>query len=158
MGVRGPAPMDNAELARRGSRRARGRGESLRLEAKAPDPPASLSAAARAEWRRVCRVLRPADVLTEADRIGLTLLCQLCVEDQELGALLQRLLPGSADWRSLARVRKDVRGQLMVMLARFGLTPADRPRVRRPAALRAAKVDPIKARLLRFRAGGKPPA
>ena len=213
-GLTGPAPLTADELARRGSKKARRRAVTqMTLEPGAPEPPADLPDEARTEWDRLVKLLEPTRCLTQADRMGLDLLCRLWAEERELSRVLyasgsaaghsvddralarltprqrqtlalartrQRahraltqaqvdvmaeydrvlaeeqqaadLVPGSPEWRGLITTRRDVRAQLMNMLARFGLTPADRPRVRTVPAKRAE--DPVAAKIAAARRGG----
>jgi len=213
-GLTGPAPLSAEELARRGSKRANRRATGqMALEPTAPEPPAELPPAARAEWDRLVSLLEPTRCLTQADRISLALLCRLWAEETELSRVLdaagavgtasvedralarldarqqrtlplararQRvrraltqaqldvvaeyerflaeeqqaadLVPGSREWKTLVVTRRDVRAQLMNMIARFGLSPADRPRVRTVPAKRAE--DPIAAKIARFKVHG----
>jgi P27 family predicted phage terminase small subunit len=130
MGQRGPAPKSKKELAKRGSWRAKDRADDLEMPNKAPTAPTALSREAKAEWKRLVALLEPRGVLSEGDRIGLTVLCELWAEDRELGKLLGKLPTGTNDWKRVFTARQDVRKQLKDWCARFGLTPADRTRVK----------------------------
>ena len=99
MGQRGPAPKSKKELAKRGSWRAKDRADDLEMPNKAPTAPTALSREAKAEWKRLVALLEPRGVLSEGDRIGLTVLCELWAEDRDLGKLLNKLPTGTNDWK-----------------------------------------------------------
>lgn len=130
MGARGPAPESKKKLERRGSRRIGNRPDDLDLPAELPKPPANLDREAKAEWQRLVKLLGPRRVLTAGDRGSLTMLCELWSEDRTLGKQLKKLVSGSTDWKRVFVARQDVRRQLTVMWTKFGLTPADRARVK----------------------------
>jgi len=130
MGARGPAPKSKRELERRGSRRAKDRSADLELEAKAPAPPSSLGKEAKAEWKRLVPRLDKKGVLAEVDRAGLTILCEAWAEYQELGKTLKKLMVGGMDWRRIKSAQHEAYLRWQNLAQRFGLTPADRPRVK----------------------------
>lgn len=134
MGARGPAPTSKKTLAKRGSWRAKDRADDLELEDRAPDPPASLDREAKAEWKRVVKILGAKHVLTPADRGAMTLLCELWSEDRDLHRRLKKpgVVVGSTDWKRVVTQRNEVRKQLVQLYQRFGMTPADRTRVKVP--------------------------
>lgn len=130
MGARGPAPIKKTELTARGSRRAGERAGDLEFESKAPKPPTTLSREARAEWNRVVPLLAEQGVLSEADRAGLVALC-------EAWAMHQAALAQSRKTKWGTRLHREALGEIhrafqrwSQLAARFGLTPADRPRVK----------------------------
>lgn len=131
MGLRGPPPTPKSELEARGSWLAKHRADELTIEpVDALAPPAHLDKEARRQWQAVVGLLAPRGVLTEADVMALTMLCELWAEDRVLGKKIKRLVVGSLDWNRVRNARSDIRKQLKDMLAKFGLTPADRPRVK----------------------------
>ncbi len=135
----GPPPTSKADKNRRGSWRGRYSPDDLNLRRIAPKPPTNLGREALAEWRRIVKLLEPAGALTEADRMALTMLCELWAEDRALGKHLAALPSvGTDDWKRVHSCRQDTRKKLMDLFARFGLTPADRPRVKVPPAERTA--------------------
>ena len=131
MAKRGPAPKTKKELERAGSRRAKYRPDELQASGLAPKPPTGLDKEAKAEWARVVKLLGPQGVLAEADRAALTMYCELWSEDREFAKELKKMHPKyTVDWKRIFTARQDVRRKLMDMIARFGLSPADRPRVK----------------------------
>lgn len=135
----GPAPTPKEEKRRRGSWRGTYAPDDLTLKRIAPKPPSRIKGEALAEWRRIVALLEPAGALTGADRMALTILCELWAEDCELGRhLAKRTTVGTDDWKRMHSVRADTRKKLFDLFARFGLTPADRPRVKVPAKERTA--------------------
>lgn len=80
------------------------------------DPPAWLTVAGRKEWDGLAPMLERLRVLTEAD---VDALAQLCEAQAELKA-------GIAE----GRFRSELWRCIMAMQARFGLTPADRARIK----------------------------
>ena len=83
------------------------------------------------------KVLGPRGVLTEADTDTFALLCKLISDERELELEADKLLLGGQDWKRVYVALKDVRNQIVQLSARFGLTPADRTRVKEPAGLPA---------------------
>lgn len=146
MGARGPAPTAKKVLAARGSKRARKRAADLELPAGTPAAPDHLDAEAIAEWRRIVPVLASRGVLSELDRAGLTVLCEAWSEYLRIGAVLEgkqkRLAKMDARalnaWRRLTSARHEAYTRWQNVAQRFGLTPADRPRVKTEAPDAAA--------------------
>lgn len=80
------------------------------------DPPPWLTKAARKVWERLAPVLTETQVLTQADAIALSNLCEL-----------QAQLNKQA---KTGQVSGKLAGEIRQHLGRFGLTPADRVRVK----------------------------
>lgn len=130
MGARGPAPTSKAELAARGSWRAEDRPDDLTLPVAAPAPPKGMHAEGKKLWQHIVGLLHPKGAITEADTPALTVLCELWAEDRELASMLKKTMAGSMDWKRVRNARSDGRKQMKDLFAKFGLTPADRPRVK----------------------------
>jgi phage terminase small subunit len=89
--------------------------QQVKIEPKLPRPPKdALTAVGRAEWRRICRVLKNSRVLTDADR---TVLTQYCLLYQEMLEQLQ-------DFQAAKHT------QLRMCQVELGLTPSARMRLR----------------------------
>ena len=131
MGLRGPPPTPKKVLKARGSWRAKGRAEELEGDGSVPVAPPSLKGEGRAEWERIVGILGPKGVLGgDLDRSTLLLLCQNWGEVQELRAAAKRLLTGSNDWKTVRDDMRKSEARYSELTKRFGLTPADRPRVK----------------------------
>lgn len=126
----GPAPTAKRKLV---SHRANERPDDLELSPGVPDMPDELTGEAAREWTRVVKALAPRGVLTDVDYAALTVYAELWGEDREIGRVLSELEVGTTTWRRVMSTRNDIRAKLLAMFARFGLTPADRPRVKLPA-------------------------
>ena len=150
MGARGPAPTDKRTLARRGSWRAKDRPDDLELELSGPAPPTTLTKEAKAEWRRVVPPLAAKGILAEVDRAGLTIMCEAWADYQRFGKLLADMECGSIAWQRVKSARHEAFQRWKDMAQRFGLTPADRPRIKLPEGA-GAKLDDDKARFFRPR-------
>ena len=132
MGDRGPAQTPKKELEARGSWLAKDRADDLVLPGlNANDPPGELCAAAKAEWARIVGIF-PAGVLTDGDRGGMMIYCRAFSEENRISALIDAADAGSKQWASLIRSRAVVRMDLKHTMKVFGLTPADRTRVKMP--------------------------
>jgi len=130
MGQRGPAPVGKKDLERRGSRRAKDRPDDLEFEPKAPKRPASLKGEAKAEWNRIIPLLVDKGVVSEVDRAALIALCQAWADYQDFREAASRLVKGSMDWRRMVSAKHEAFAEWQSLAQRFGLTPADRPRVK----------------------------
>lgn len=130
MGLRGPPPKSKKELTTAGSQFASERPPDLELPAAKLSPPEGMEAEAAKQWRHVVGLLEPRGALTDGDRMALTVMCELWADDRKLGVAIQSEEPGSIDWKRVNSARNEVRKQLVVMLMKFGLTPADRTRVK----------------------------
>lgn len=143
MGQRGPAPTSKKTLKQRGSWLAKHREDDLEVEISIPKPPASLCRESKAEWNRIVKVLKSKGVLSQLDRAGMTIMCQAWATDQKLGKVLDEakvfdpkkysdidFLIGSEDWKRVFSARQQVRGTWTALASRFGMTPADRPRIK----------------------------
>jgi P27 family predicted phage terminase small subunit len=100
--------------------------------------PSTLSREAKAEWRRVVPVLESRGVLSPLHRTGLTILVMSWAEMQELDRAIANEKSGSLAWRRLCVVRGFAFSRWSTLSARFGLTPADRARLK-PTATAGTK-------------------
>lgn len=96
------------------------RREEPKVEKSLGPPPDHFDEARRAAWAEI-ESLAPADVLTKADRIAVEMLADLLVRYRA------SMTPAGEKFTSADR--RD----LMALLARFGMTAADRSRVAAPA-------------------------
>lgn len=94
MGARGPTPAPDNVRTLRGMKPLKApdgsKAKRLILAPKAPAPPAKLSRAAGAEWRRVTKELERAGVLAEVDRGVLTAYVTSWAHMMEAEELLER--------------------------------------------------------------------
>lgn len=84
--------------------------QQIELPIKAPPCPRFLNKEARKEWRRIVRILKDKNVLTELDRAVMAQYCQLWSEMEKMGDEFQ--------------AAKHT--QLRVCAAELGLTPSSR--------------------------------
>lgn len=134
MGARGPAPTKKRELRERGSWLAKHRPPDLELPTGAPEKPAKMKGEAAAEWDRVVPLLASKGALSPGDRAALIVLCEAWADYVTLGRRLAKVTTGPVDERKIQTMRQDAYARLVAMLTRFGLTPADRARVKVPEA------------------------
>jgi phage terminase small subunit len=105
-----------------------------------PEPPAHLSPEEFDAWRRFGELLEPMRCATDQDAAAFEMLVVAFVQHQRLAAALREaktLVYGGKrpDGSVMLRTRPeltalgDVGRRLLILLGRFGLTPADRARV-----------------------------
>ena len=139
-GRSGRKPQATALLELRGSVEAAKRASEPRPVVKLPPPPAHLSKAARAEWRRTGKQLAGLRVMTESDAAALAAYCQVYARwvDAEEHLAKEGVLVNEVDqkgrpyWHQspyLAIANKAIE-QMTKLLVEFGMTPASRTRVR----------------------------
>ena len=127
MGKRGPKPIPTEELVKRGSwlAPARRKAGEPQLPAYAsvnlPGAPRHLSTRAKAIWKSLGRKLAEKSILTDWDLNALSRYCHLQAKFEELAA---------ADIDDDLKTLTNVNAALAKLDACFGLTPADRARVR----------------------------
>lgn len=127
-------------LRRRGTLRPCRHGDrGVSLPAGAPEPPASLSAAARVEWDRLCPILTAAGVLTVTDRDILAAYCEVLVELAAINAFcvtkemyrpIVKTVGGNVIQNPAIGLRNTLRTQLRSFAACLGLSPADRASIK----------------------------
>lgn len=138
MGLRGPAPKPKKDLERDGSWLAKDRPPELTTDGSAPTPPKGMTKDAADEWKRLVAILHPKGALGgDLDRQSLTFLCEAVSEYNELNKLADKCTTGSNDWAKLLDKRNDAFKRWNDLSKRFGLTPADRPRVKVNAPAKA---------------------
>lgn len=124
MGRRGPAPVLGDKAAARGERRpCRTPGEQLvefPTEMECPEPPADMHEAGQKMWRTVAPHLYAQRVMTHADQFALEHMCRLHGKAMRLYANGGH--PSATDL-----------GQLRSYFQEFGMTPAARARLTKPA-------------------------
>lgn len=136
MAARGPAPTPTPILKMRASRRADSRVGEPVLPVKVPTCPKWLGDEAKAEWRRISKLMVRMRTLTEADAAVLALYCNAW---RQLIDAEKRLLTdgytfetekgyvGISPWVS---IRDSSADRVLRLAAQLGLTPAARARLR----------------------------
>lgn len=130
MGLRGPAPESHETLKRRGSTLTRYRAKDLLPDGESPATPEHLDGEAREEWDRVVKSLGTQGALSQSDYAALVTYCETWGEDRTLTDELAELPRHSDEWKDAMRQKREAQKILLTMWSRFGLTPADRPRVK----------------------------
>ena len=130
--ARAPAPTSKKDLKARGSWRAKDRPDDLAPAAKVPAMPKGFDAVAKSEWKRVIEVHQAQGTMTELDRAPLIVLCQSWSEWNGLSKSLGKLLEGSQDWKRVYVAREQAYKRCLDLWRAFGMTPADRTRVKVP--------------------------
>ena len=101
-----------------------------------PSPPAFLSASAAEVWRDLGKLLRDAGLFTVVDRYALAMFCVVTARWMEAERELQMVsLVVTAESGNLYQnpwlhVANKAWGQMRQMLSEFGLTPAERSRLK----------------------------
>lgn len=137
MGLRGPAPKPSAirKLEGNPSRRPF-RDDEPTLPIKAPPCPRGLDAAGKRHWKKIVPVLIQMRVLTEADEIAITDLCQLCSTMEQAQkilsekGLLVKKPSGTVVINPAFGAISQLRHNLYQLLREFGLSAASRSRIR----------------------------
>ncbi|HEY8667796.1 MAG TPA: phage terminase small subunit P27 family [Tepidisphaeraceae bacterium] len=125
-----------AILALRGSKHAKARQSEPQPTKAAPKCPDHLSDAAKVEWERMVRLLLPQGMLTVIDGDQLALYCQAYARwaeaERELatGGTVVKSPNGYPIQNPYLSVATTAMKQMAQYLPRFGMTPADRSRVR----------------------------
>jgi P27 family predicted phage terminase small subunit len=148
----GPPPTPTQVLLERGSRRGKDRPAEVGYPKGAPPCPKFLSAAAKAEWRRVVRMLVDAEVIQKTDLAALATYCRTWGE-------WVKLTESSATWdyssegdRKQARMLADAEKRLQAFAAAFGFSPSARVRVAAVKDEDAQEADHVE-RLFKRRGG-----
>lgn len=165
MGARGPAPKPAELKALEGGRGNRpiNLEQSFRPEVGIPDAPRWLNKEARKAWRRLSEELVYYNLLSKVDRDAFAMLCQtigrleiversinsrmdLAISEgrDAASALLDKTPNGLAVQAAIYTVLNKEQEKLRLLLAEFGLTPAQRARV----------TTAIRAQLKLFEVGG----
>lgn len=118
MGKRGPSKTPTVVLSHRGSWRAQTRRGEIRFEVGEPPMPDGLGEVGQQTWRRLCEMLAPRGVLSQADAFAL----------HALSSAYERFC-GCGDDSHLA---VKISGELLRWCREFGLTPASRSNVMVP--------------------------
>jgi P27 family predicted phage terminase small subunit len=142
MGARGPVGKSSAELKARGSRlTAKRRREEQRAAgpAVAPGCPAFLSREAKAEWRRVTKLLTQAGLIAELDRGALAIwcngwgdFCEACAQIASRGdrGLVMTGSGGNLVVSPWVKIKAGAADRLLAVAPQLGLSPAARARLR----------------------------
>jgi P27 family predicted phage terminase small subunit len=93
----------------------------------APAPPAWLSRAAKAEWRRVMPILVERRILTDADLGSLENYCLAQARVRDAERVLKRTTDPDA-WTKLVRTQDKAMATARQLAAELGLTPVSRSR------------------------------
>ena len=133
MGSRGPAPDSKRKLEERGDYRAGGRRDDLELPEGVPEMPEGLDGYAAKEWRYMVEQLEGTGALSLLDRGSMFVLClsygeflELTEDLLDVGAYPK----GSNERRRVETARNDAYSKWYQLSTKFGLNPADRPRVK----------------------------
>ena len=129
----GPQPTPKAILAARGSWRAKENGGGLQLDPGIPRCPKWLKGPARALWKRACKAFDAAGTLAKMDREQLALLCKTYGKVMHGNRLIEELGDEAFTTEAGRKVMRIVgaeEARLMHYAAKFGMTPADRARLR----------------------------
>ncbi|MGC4030245.1 MAG: phage terminase small subunit P27 family [Tepidisphaeraceae bacterium] len=111
-------------------------------------PPEHLNTAARAEWRRVVKLLAPAKTLHELDRSALAMYCNYvalwleCQRDIDANGPVIRGGMGGLIKNPHVLVQKDCWDAIRTLIAELGFTPAARAKL---GIFKAEADDPTKA-------------
>ena len=110
--------------------------ESTRARlARLPTAPAFLSPVAKAEWRRMGRLLLDAGLLTNLDTVALALYCSAHAHYVEAEAMLQEHGSTTHGQRGgivqspYVAIANQAMAQMQRLLGEFGMTPAARSRI-----------------------------
>ena len=101
-----------------------------------PSPPAFLSDSAAEVWRDLGKLLRDAGLFTVVDRYALAMFCAVTARWMEAERKLQQAGPvitsdaGGMYQNPWLHVANKAWGQMRQMLSEFGLTPAERSRLK----------------------------
>jgi len=102
-----------------------------------PRPPAFLSDSAAEVWRDLGKLLREAGLFTVVDRYALAMFCAVAArwmkaerEIERLGVVLIAEESGNLYQNPWLYVANKAWGQMRQMLSEFGLTPAERSRLK----------------------------
>lgn len=135
MGARGPKPTPTKILEQRGSWRAKTRGGEPTPTMGKPDCPLHYTDAFKAEWNRFCTILEGMGVLTIADGPSLEILIDTFMEFKEaeshclLNGKVIEYSNGTIGPNPWQNIKSKARTDLDRMLAKFGMSPADRARL-----------------------------
>jgi P27 family predicted phage terminase small subunit len=136
MGLRGPAPRPTRLRILEGnpSKRPLNRAEP-KPRVKAPQCPDHLDDLAKAEWKRLVRIIRHMKLLTEADYIALSNLCQaysrMVKAERKLAeaGLLYKTQSGYVQQSPLLSIINSSVETITKLCREFGLTPSSRSRI-----------------------------
>lgn len=137
----GPRPKPTALKIREGNPGKRAlNGAEPQPRRRSPKPPPHLTPGARAEWRRLSRILGPMGILTEAEADVLAVYAQTYDRWVQASAELQIrglvVLTERGAWvrNPLLRVIDDCLRVMLRCMNELGLTPAARVRLTSPAS------------------------
>jgi P27 family predicted phage terminase small subunit len=136
MGLRGPAPRPTALRILEGnpSKRPINRSEP-KPRLKVPRCPNHLDELAKAEWKRLVRIISHMKLLTEADYIALANLCQaysrMVKAERKLAeaGLLYKTQSGYVQQSPLLSIINSSVETISKLCKEFGLTPSSRSRI-----------------------------
>lgn len=122
--MRGRKPKPTTFKILEGTRESRINRNEPRFPAEMPPCPDWLDPVAKETWEKLVRLLRPSGVITAADEIALSALCELY---SFYRLAVNPKVPFIGPQR---RVVRDAREQLLKYLSEFGMTPSSRSRIR----------------------------
>jgi P27 family predicted phage terminase small subunit len=104
--------------------------EKMRMPSKNINPPSWLGQEGKKEFRRVAKLLKSVDIISEADISMLATYCDAYERYIELGQLINAMGPvveGKAN--PLLTKQKQIYDQMMSVASQFGLTPSARAKL-----------------------------
>ena len=152
MGARGKPPTPTSVLKLRGSWRAEINGDEPLPEKGEPKKPEWLTNVSDYCWSQLVPLLQDMDVLTVADGMALSLLCETFASWRKAEEMLQKsgevypILDGNGETKYLAQspyvaIARNTAKQLQTLLREFGLTPSARSRIQVKSDTGAEKED-----------------
>ena len=137
MGRRGPAPKPTALKRLQGNPGKRALNDSEpRPAATLPRCPSHLQGEARAEWRRVARVLHESGLLTQVDRAALAIYCQAWARWVKAEAQVARhgevvkSAAGNVMQNPYLSIANRAMKQVQLMARELGMTPSARSQIK----------------------------
>lgn len=144
MATRGPKPKPTQLKVVSGTARPdRENKAEPKVKVSIPSVPSHLSAEAKAEWRRVCKEMHQAGILSELDRGGLAAYCQaygrwvqaeqalarMADRDKVNYGLMIKTTSGNAIQNPLVGSANKAMADMVKYAAEFGMTPSARSRI-----------------------------
>lgn len=131
MGARGPQPTPTAELERRGSWRAKKRKDGGEPQpGGVPEPPYKLVGDARLLWESEAPKLTDAKIATQIDGVTLAVMCEWYGKFRKIKKTLDKMAVTNKDHYKLMIQMQMASNCFDKLAARFGMTPADRTRIK----------------------------
>lgn len=131
MGLRGPQPTPTAELEKRGSWRAKKRKKDGEPQpGGVPEPPYKLVGDSRKLWESLVPRLAESGIATEVDSETLAVMCVWFGKFRKIQKALDKMAATNKDHYRLLIQMQMASNCFDKLAARFGMTPADRTRIK----------------------------